>query len=44
LRDQRVERERLPELAADALKQWTGSFNPIELNADDYEALYEAAY
>jgi alcohol dehydrogenase len=44
LRDQGVERDRLPELAADALKQWTGSFNPVELRADDYEALYEAAY
>ena len=44
LREQGVERDRLPELAADALKQWTGSYNPIELQADDYEALYEAAY
>lgn len=44
LRDQGVERDRLPELAADALKQWTGSFNPVELTAADYEAMYEAAY
>jgi alcohol dehydrogenase len=44
LRDQGVARDRLPELAAEALKQWTGSFNPVELRADDYEALYEAAY
>jgi alcohol dehydrogenase len=44
LRDQGVERDRLPELAADALKQWTGSFNPVEMTVDDYEALYAAAY
>jgi alcohol dehydrogenase len=44
LRDQGVERERIPELAADAMKQWTGSFNPVPMTAADYEALYEAAY
>jgi alcohol dehydrogenase len=44
LRDHGVERDRLPELSADALKQWTGSFNPVEMAAKDYEALYEAAY
>jgi alcohol dehydrogenase len=44
LRDHGVERERLSELSADALKQWTGSFNPVEMTAKDYEALYEAAY
>ncbi|MCC6493408.1 MAG: iron-containing alcohol dehydrogenase [Pirellulales bacterium] len=44
LRDQGVERERLPQLAADAARQWTGSFNPVEMNADSYLALYEAAY
>jgi alcohol dehydrogenase len=44
LRDQGIERERLPELAADAAKQWTGSFNPVEMSTDDYVALYEAAY
>jgi alcohol dehydrogenase len=44
LRDHGVERERLPLLAADALKQWTGSFNPVEMSAEDYEGLYEAAF
>jgi alcohol dehydrogenase len=44
LRDQGVERNRIPLLAADAMKQWTGSFNPLNMTAADYEALYEAAY
>jgi alcohol dehydrogenase len=44
LREHGVERDRLPELAADAMKQWTGSFNPVEMSAEDYEALYAAAY
>lgn len=39
-----VEREKLPELAADAARQWTGAFNPVEMTADDYLRLYEAAY
>jgi len=44
LRDEGVERERLPELAADAAKQWTGSFNPTPLTVDDFLRLYEQAY
>lgn len=44
LRDQGVERAQLPMLAADAMKQWTGGFNPVELTAEDYEALYESAF
>jgi alcohol dehydrogenase len=44
LRDQGVERERIPQLAEDATKQWTGGFNPVPMTAADYEALYEAAY
>jgi alcohol dehydrogenase len=39
-----VPREELPRLANGASQQWTGKFNPIELSADDYRALYEAAY
>ena len=39
-----VHRDRLPELAADAATQWTGTFNPVEMTADDYQRLYEAAY
>jgi len=44
LRDQGVDRERLPQLAADAAKQWTGTFNPVEMSTHDFLALYEAAY
>ncbi|MEM8864588.1 MAG: iron-containing alcohol dehydrogenase [Planctomycetota bacterium] len=39
-----VEKAKLPELAADAATQWTGTFNPVEMTADDYLKLYEAAY
>lgn len=44
LRDQGVDRSRLPELASDAVKQWTGTFNPVSLAESDCLALYEAAY
>jgi alcohol dehydrogenase len=44
LRDQGVERERLPQLADDAAKQWTGSFNPVEMQSADFLKLYEQAY
>jgi alcohol dehydrogenase len=33
----------LPQLAAAATEQWTGTFNPVELSKDDYLRLYEAA-
>jgi alcohol dehydrogenase len=39
-----VRREKLPELATQAATQWTGAFNPVEMTADDYRRLYEAAY
>jgi alcohol dehydrogenase len=39
----RVPAERLSELAAEAAKQWTGKFNPVELDQDDFLRLYEAA-
>jgi alcohol dehydrogenase len=44
LRDQGIHRDRLPQLAADAARQWTGSFNPVALGEADLLALYEAAY
>ncbi len=44
LRERGVERDRLPQLAADATKQWTGTFNPVALSESDFLALYEAAY
>ncbi len=44
LRDEGVDAARLPELAADAAKQWTGSFNPVELQTEDILRLYEQAY
>jgi alcohol dehydrogenase len=44
LRDHHVERDRLPHLAADAMKQWTGSFNPVAMRSEDYLRLYEQAY
>jgi alcohol dehydrogenase len=44
LRDQGVEKARLPQLAADATKQWTGTFNPVSLSQNDFLELYEAAY
>ena len=39
-----VERRRLARLAQDAAQQWTASFNPIPVSADDLLQLYEAAY
>jgi alcohol dehydrogenase len=44
LREQEVDRARLPELAVDATKQWTGTFNPVALSEADFLELYEAAY
>jgi alcohol dehydrogenase len=38
-----VRREKLPELAAGAAKQWTGKFNPVELSERDFQQLYETA-
>jgi alcohol dehydrogenase len=39
-----VDRERLPQLAAAAAKQWTGKYNPIPLSEGDFEQLYETAF
>lgn len=44
LREHGVPRESLPTLAADAAKQWTGTFNPRPVSAENWMALYEAAY
>lgn len=38
-----VGEDKLPELAADAAKQWTGAFNPRSLVPHDWLALYQAA-
>jgi alcohol dehydrogenase len=38
-----VTRENLPKLAAEAAKQWTGKFNPVELSERDLLQLYESA-
>ncbi|MEM1303757.1 MAG: iron-containing alcohol dehydrogenase [Planctomycetota bacterium] len=39
-----VDKQKLPELAANAATQWTGTFNPVEMTADDYLRLYENAF
>jgi alcohol dehydrogenase class IV len=39
-----VEQAKLPELAAEAAKQWTGSFNPRRVGEVELLSLYEAAY
>ncbi len=39
-----VERSRLPRLAEDAAKQWTATFNPVPVTANDLLGLYELAY
>jgi alcohol dehydrogenase len=44
LRERSVDRDRLPQLANDATKQWTGTFNPVALTEADFLTLYEAAY
>ncbi len=39
-----VERAKLAEMAAEAAKQWTGSFNPRRVGEAELLALYETAY
>lgn len=39
-----VPREQLPQLAAEAAKQWTGGFNPRKVGEAELLGLYEAAY
>ena len=38
-----VQPDKLPELAADAAKQWTGTFNPRAVETQDWLELYQAA-
>ena len=44
LRECGVEKSKLPALAAEAAKQWTGTFNPRQVGEREFLALYEAAY
>lgn len=44
LSDCGVEQAKLPELAAEAAKQWTGTFNPRPVGEVELLALYEAAF
>jgi alcohol dehydrogenase len=44
LADCGVEPPKLPELAADAKKQWTATFNPRPVEEEDLLAMYEAAF
>jgi len=39
-----VERGKLSEMAAEAAKQWTGTFNPRRVGEAELLALYEAAF
>lgn len=43
LRDLRVDADKLPQLAVDAAKQWTGTFNPRKVGEAELLALYRAA-
>jgi alcohol dehydrogenase len=44
LSDCGVETDRLPQLAAEAAKQWTGGFNPRKVGEAELLTLYEAAF
>ena len=44
LPDRQVEREKLPELAASAATQWTGTFNPREVGTPELLGLYQRAF
>lgn len=39
-----VERDKLRQLAVDAAEQWTGRFNPREVDADQLLEIYESAF
>jgi alcohol dehydrogenase len=39
-----VKADALPRLAAEAMTQWTGSFNPVPVTEADYLRLYQQAY
>lgn len=38
-----ITRDALPKLAAEAARQWTATFNPRPITAEDFEQLYEEA-
>jgi alcohol dehydrogenase len=38
-----ITRDALPKLAAEAAQQWTATFNPRPISAEDFERLYEEA-
>lgn len=38
-----IEKQNLPQLAAEAARQWTAGFNPRPMQEDDFVRLYEAA-
>ena len=40
----KIERAHYPELAAEAAKQWTATFNPRPIAAEDFEQLYEEVF
>jgi len=44
LADCNVDRAMLPTMAKEAAQQWTASFNPRAVTADDFVKLYEAAF
>ncbi len=44
LRDFEIQREDLPQLAAEAAKEWTGKFNPRQVSKVELLELYEATY
>jgi alcohol dehydrogenase len=39
-----VERDRLPVLAEDAARQWTGTFNPRKVGVEELLSIYETAF
>jgi len=39
-----IDKHKLPELAADAAKQWTASFNPRKVGPEELLSLYQAAF
>ena len=44
LRECSVQREAIPQMAEEASKQWTATFNPREIGAAEFEELYEKAF
>ena len=40
----RAQRSDIPQLAAEAAKQWTANFNPRQIGVDDFVELYEEVF